>query len=118
MLTNLSANEWILKGAESTPPIRSAASVTIRFTTSHTVSGAGPCNSYHGSFTLDGDALTIGPLAQTLRACVPGEEGAEHAYLTALGHVTTIKNSSRDTLELTGSSDVHLVYAAHKATEP
>lgn len=118
VLANLTANEWTLKGAESAPLIRSAAAVTIRFTTGHTLSGAGPCNTYHGSFTLQGDAINIGPLARTLKACAPDLTDAEHTYLTALEHVTTVKNSGRDTLELTGTSDVHLVYAAQNLAEP
>jgi heat shock protein HslJ len=119
VLAHLTANEWTLKGASSTPAIRSSAPVTIRFTADHTVSGAGPCNAYHGSFRLhDVDGITIGPLAQTLRACAPADMTAEHAYLVALERVTTVKNSSRDTLELTGSSHTHLVYAARAATEP
>jgi heat shock protein HslJ len=56
----------------------------------------------------------MGPLAQTLKACLPGAETAEHAYLTALEHVTTVKNSGQDTLELTGSSHTHLVYTARR----
>jgi heat shock protein HslJ len=112
VLANLTANEWTLKTGSSTPAIQSASPVTIRFTTGHMVSGAAPCNAYHGRFTLHGDAIMIGPLAQTLKACIPAAETAEHAYLTALERVTTVKNSSRDTLDLTGGSHIHLVYAA------
>ena len=82
------------------------------------MSGAGPCNAYHGSFTLHGDAITIGPLAQSLRACEPAAMTAEHLYLTALERVTTVKNTGRNSLELTGNSDTHLVYSARRATEP
>lgn len=118
VLESLTANEWALKGASSTPAIQSASPITIRFSTDHTVSGAGPCNTYHGPFKLRADAITIGPLGQTLRACAPAATTAEHAYLTALERVTTVKNSERDTLELTGDSHTHLVYAARVATEP
>jgi heat shock protein HslJ len=114
----LTAHEWTLKTGSSTPAIQSASPVTIRFTTDHLVSGAAPCNAYHGRFTLHGDAITIGPLAQTLKACVGAATAAEHAYLTALEQVTTVKNSGRDTLELTGGSHTHLVYAAGVAAKP
>ena len=118
VLANLTANEWTLKTDRSTPAIQSASPVTIRFTTDLMVSGAAPCNVYHGRFHLHGDAIMIGPLAHTLRACLPAAMTAEHAYLTALEHVTTVMNSSRDTLELTGGSHTHLVYAAGVGTGP
>jgi heat shock protein HslJ len=118
VLAHLTSGEWTLKTASSTPAIQSASPVTIRFTTDHMVSGAAPCNAYHGRFMLHGDAIMIGPLAQTLKACVPAAETAEHAYLTALEQVTTVENSGRDTLELTGGSHTHLVYAAGVATKP
>ena len=33
------------------------------------VSGSGGCNSYQGTYTVDGDSLTFGPLATTMMAC-------------------------------------------------
>jgi heat shock protein HslJ len=118
VLANLTANEWTLKPASSSPAIQFASPITIRFTTDHTLSGTGHCNFYHGSFALHGDSITIGPLAQTLRACEPAAMTAEHLYLTALDRVTTVKNTGRNTLELTGASDTHLVYSARRVTEP
>jgi heat shock protein HslJ len=118
VLASLTAHEWTLKTGSSTPAIQSASPVTIRFTSDHTVSGAAPCNAYHGRFTLRGDAIMIGPLAHTLKACIPPAETAEHAYLTALEQATTVKNSGRDTLELTGDSHTHLVFSAGVATNP
>ena len=112
VLANLTAREWTLKTGSSTPAIQSASPITIRFTADHMVSGAAPCNSYHGRFTLNGDAIMIGPLAQTLKACLPAATTAEDTYLKALDQVTTVKDSGRDTLALTGGSNTHLVYAA------
>jgi heat shock protein HslJ len=33
------------------------------------VSGSGGCNTYQGTYTVDGESLTFGPLAATLMAC-------------------------------------------------
>ena len=33
------------------------------------VSGSGGCNDYQGTYTVDGESLTFGPLAATLMAC-------------------------------------------------
>jgi len=43
--------------------------VTIEFGEDDKVSGSGGCNSYQGTYTVDGDSLTFGPLATTMMAC-------------------------------------------------
>jgi heat shock protein HslJ len=48
------------------------------------VSGSAGCNQYNGSYTLDGDTVTIGPLATTRMACEPDVMDQETAFLTAL----------------------------------
>jgi heat shock protein HslJ len=48
------------------------------------VSGSAGCNQYNGSYTLDGDTVTIGPLATTRMACEQDVMDQETAFLTAL----------------------------------
>lgn len=50
----------------------------------HKVSGFSGCNTYTGSFTVDGKKLTLGALAGTKMACPQGME-LEAAFLAALG---------------------------------
>src|SRR5262245_54564049 len=67
VLQDLTSSDWILDTGASTPAITASTPITVRFSTDHTLSGTTPCNSYHGPFTLDGETIKIGPLAQTLR---------------------------------------------------
>jgi len=53
------------------------------------VSGDAGCNDYTGGYTLDGDKLTIGPLAATRKACGPAETVVETAFLAAMAKVAT-----------------------------
>lgn len=53
------------------------------------VSGNAGCNDYTGSYTVDGDTLTIGPLAVTKKACGPAETAVETVFLAAMGRVVT-----------------------------
>jgi len=111
-----SSSDWILDTGASTPAITASTPITIRFTTDHTLSGTTPCNSYHGPFTLHGETIKIGPLAQTLRACEPPEMAAEQSYLKALQAVHEVQNSPQDRLALTGGTGIHLLFDAHPLT--
>lgn len=47
-------------------------------------SGFAGCNTYTGSYELDGDSITFGPLASTKMACEEAKMATENAYLPAL----------------------------------
>ena len=53
------------------------------------VGGNGGCNSYFGSYTLDGDAVTFGEIGSTLMACAPPAGDVEAAYFANLASVAT-----------------------------
>ena len=55
------------------------------------VSGSGGCNQFTGAYTVQGDALAIGPLAATLRACLAPEGVGEQetAFFAAMDQVAT-----------------------------
>ena len=79
------------------------------------MSGNAGCNDYTGGYTVDGDKLTIGPLAATKKACGPAETAVETAFLAAMGKVATYAVSG-GSLELkTAGAKVGLKFAA---TEP
>ena len=46
--------------------------------------GRGGCNSFRGRWTLDGETLTLGPIASTRRACPPPQMQQETRFLAAL----------------------------------
>jgi heat shock protein HslJ len=62
------------------------------------VSGSGGCNQFGGSYTQDGDALTIGEIVSTQMACGAKADAEERAYLAALKRVASWR---RDEDELT-----------------
>ncbi len=49
--------------------------------------GTTGCNNYFGSYTLDGDSLTFGPMGATMMACPEPQSMQEQAYLAGLGNV-------------------------------
>src|SRR5215217_7593190 len=51
------------------------------------LTGTSFCNSYSGSYRLDGDQLAVSGLGGTEMGCAPELMDAESAYLTALGAV-------------------------------
>jgi heat shock protein HslJ len=53
------------------------------------VGGRSFCNSFSGTYRLDGDALTISGLGGTEMGCAPEVMAAERTYLDALGAVDT-----------------------------
>jgi heat shock protein HslJ len=58
------------------------------FDDANRVSGASGCNRLTGGFTLDGDALTFGPLAGTRMACPAPAMELEQRFHAALMQVT------------------------------
>ncbi len=68
------------------------STITLEFGADGTVSGNATCNSYNGSFTTDGDSLSIGQLATTRMACASDELNTQEAqYLTALQNAATFE---------------------------
>ena len=57
------------------------------------LSGTSFCNSYSGSYRLDGDALSVSGLGGTEMGCAAELMDAEAAYLAALGAVDQAGNA-------------------------
>ncbi len=55
---------------------------TIKFSPDGKVHGSLGCNTFNGSYTLDGEALSFGPLMTTRKACV-GDQGEIEAAMNA-----------------------------------
>ena len=53
------------------------------------VSGSGGCNPYSGSYTINGQAMAIGPLGTTGLACAQAVMDQETQYLTTLQGAVT-----------------------------
>ena len=95
----LAGTEWRLIslgriGAEtlvSGPP-----SVTLKFTNDGRVNGSGDCNTYGGSFTVQGDHLTFSKVFSTKRACIDSNANRrESEYFAALESANRFRLSAR-----------------------
>ena len=72
------------------------------------VSGETGCNRYTGDVSVDGAALTFGPLATTRMACEPPLMDQERAVLDALAGVTGWAVEADGRLHLTGTTELVL----------
>jgi heat shock protein HslJ len=69
---------------------------TITFGTDGTVSGNTGCNSFSGTYDVDGSTLTInGDVAATMMACEADAQALEQQFLTALGNVGAWERSGQ-----------------------
>jgi heat shock protein HslJ len=75
--------------------------------TADQVSGSAGCNTYSGSYTLDGTTLKIGPLASTMKACADqAVNDQEQQFLAALQASTTYSQSGNSlTLKAAGGEN-------------
>lgn len=109
--------EWIVTGYNNgkeavTSPI-AGTTLTATFT-ADTVAGDSGCNTYTGGYTLDGDQVTIGPLAGTMMACDEAIMTQETQFLTALQTPATVETSGA-TVTLRDSSGATQVTLAPKS---
>jgi heat shock protein HslJ len=113
----LEAHDWALDRTNSTPPLDTGdRTVTIAFRDDE-VSGSGPCNTYRGSFSVDGDHVDISDIASTLMACEPSLMDAEANYFDALESVTSADfDDDEEGLELHGDG-VSLRYDSFDAED-
>jgi heat shock protein HslJ len=82
------------------------------------ISGSAGCNRYFGSYDVDGDKLTIGPLASTEMYCYPDEVmDQEMAYLAALGDAASF-NVEGDRLDLADSAGQTILVFAVRQPAP
>lgn len=67
------------------------------------VSGDASCNTYRGSFTVNGSSVTVGEFLKTMKSCDGAHLSQENDFLELLREVVRYEVHSRDTLELTTS---------------
>lgn len=67
--------------------------LTVTFAEDGSVSGSSGCNTFTGEYKLEGDALTVGPLASTMMACEQPAMDQETQFLTAIQTPTTVETS-------------------------
>ncbi len=81
-------------------PVLPGSSITLSFGLDGQLGGSGGCNQYGGNFVIQGQTLTVGSIASTLRACLDdGFNEQETTYFQLLegSHQVTL---SEDRLTL------------------
>ena len=82
-LTSLAGSEWSPHGMQGQ---------FVQFRSGGELSGSGGCNNFFGTYTVDGETLTIGPLASTKKMCASGMM-EEQAFLSALQKARRIETT-------------------------
>lgn len=90
---------WRIEQARS-EPLLDRRRARLDFGTDGRLTGHTSCNTLRASYTLDGDALKIGPIATTRMACGQRELEQEDRVLTALELARTARVRGDGLLEL------------------
>lgn len=90
---------WRIEQARS-EPILDKRRARIDFGADGRLTGHTSCNTMTGSFTLEGDALKVGPVATTRMACAQLQMEQEDRILTALEIAATARVRPDGLLEL------------------
>jgi len=68
------------------------------------IAGSSGCNTYNGTYEIDGDSMVIGPLATTLMACTPELMGQETLYFELLAQVDGYEVSGDKLMMMSGDT--------------
>lgn len=99
--------EWTVQSIGGTPVLEEAPRATLAFTADGQVTGRGSCNQYTAAYTVDGEAITIGPdIAFTQMACAPEILEQERRFLDALAAATAFAVDEGGTLTLSGGEEI------------
>ena len=80
--TALPGTSWVLQGLSGTQ--LGTGVPTIAFGTDGNVTGSAGCNTFNGTYTVDGSSISFGPLASTKMACPVADMAVETAFLAGL----------------------------------
>jgi heat shock protein HslJ len=120
---SLTGTNWVASGVNNgrggVQSVVIGNEITAQFSEDGSISGSAGCNNYGGTYEVDGENMTIGPLAVTEMFCEEpeGTMDQEAEYLTALGTVATW-NIDGDLLDLrTAEGSRAVAYNAAGPTE-
>jgi heat shock protein HslJ len=88
-------------GKQAVTSVLIGSELTADFGTDGKLSGSAGCNNYNGGYVVDGEKITIGPLASTMKMCnePEGVMDQESQFLAAMQSAATYKIEG-DRLEL------------------
>lgn len=79
----------------------------VKFMSDGDLAGHGGCNSFFGTYEQDGEALKIGSLIMTKKAC-PEVMGAEQAFIAAIESARSFEASSKEINILNENDEIAL----------
>jgi len=99
-------------GKQAVVSVITGTQLTMEFLADGKLRGSGGCNNFNGSFTAEGNRLSIGRVASTRMACAQpeGRMAQEAAFLAALESAATARREA-DRLELRTASGALAVSA-------
>lgn len=100
IVSDLAGTAWVLQELGGATLVDVEPSLT--FGGDGTVSGSAGCNTFSGTYTLDGATLAFGPLATTKMACADPTMFVESAFLAAMAGVTGWSQDGAGRLVLEG----------------
>jgi len=114
---DLEDSEWVLSSLNGGTLLQDTQ-ITLAFKDG-LAGGFGGCNAYGGSYTREGDALSINEIASTAQACLEpeGVMQQESAYLDALWNVVSYRVADERLELLNESGAVRLVYQRQEVFE-
>ena len=82
----------------TTVPALNATNVTAVFGTDGQVTGSAGCNNYFGTYSTEGETISVGPLGLTMMYCESpeGVMDQESGYLAALENVSSYQISGNN----------------------
>jgi heat shock protein HslJ len=98
--TGLGGTKWNLmylvdSARQSKSPVLANTQITLIFDTNGNLSGNDGCNQYSGTYKVNGNQITIGPLISTMMACAPDVMQQESTYMIALQSATSFDQSAQ-----------------------
>ena len=104
---DLAGTSWTLVSVGGAQVVEASAA-NLAFAVDGSASGSTGCNNFNGPYTVDGAAMTFGPLATTRMACEENLMVQEAAVLEALAGVSGWEIDADGTLHLTGGTELVL----------
>ena len=100
-------------GTGGVEPVPEGIGASVAFNPDGTVEGFDGCNSFSGGYSVDGDAIAIGPLMGTMMACDDATNTFAQQYLTALQAATTwaVTTGTLDLRDADGAQQVEATSA-------
>ncbi len=104
----LAGTSWMANsynnGNQAVVSVLAGSELTAVFGSDGTLSGSSGCNTFTGEYTVDGEKITVGPLATTMMACEEDVMTQEAQYLTAL-QSAAVYSIEGNTLQLRTADD-------------